>query len=125
MGKPRTVVIIDDDAMMRQMLRLILNSENYLVVGEAADGEEGILQCRKLNPDLVLLDIYMPKMNGLKALEIIRKTSPTAKVIMVTVEAKVGKVSEAIKHGASGYVVKPLNAARVLDSIESAFKEKA
>ena len=124
-GKPRTVVVIDDDSMMRQMLKLILSTDNYIVVGEAANGDDGLDVCKKLDPDLVLLDILMPKMNGLLALELIRAQNPATKVIMVSVDAKKDSVAEAIRRGASGFVVKPLNAASVLDRIESCFKGKA
>ena len=123
-GKPRTVVLIDDDGMMRQMLRLILTSANYTVIGEAANGSDGVAICESLKPDLVLLDINMPKMGGLLALEFILAQSPASKIIMVSVESKREMVAEAIKRGASGFVVKPLNAASVLDRIDSCFKGK-
>lgn len=125
MGKPRTVVVIDDDSMMRQMLRLILSSDNYVVVGEASNGDDGLDVCNRLKPDLVLLDILMPKMNGLLALELILEQSPATKVIMVSVEAKKDTVAEAIRRGACGFVVKPLNPASVLDRIERCFKGEA
>ena len=70
------------------------------------------------------MDINMPKMNGLLALEFIREQNPATKVIMVSVESKHIKVAEAIKRGASGFVVKPLNPASILDRIESCFKGK-
>jgi len=124
LGKAKTVVVIDDESMMRQMLTLILTSGGYQVVGEAINGQDGIALCEKLKPDLVLLDINMPKMNGLLALEFIREQNPATKVIMVSVESKQVKVAEAIKRGASGFVVKPLNPASVLDRIESCFKGK-
>lgn len=122
MKNPRTVVVIDDDSMMREMLRLILNSENYEVIGEAANGESGIALCSKLNPDLVLLDINMPVMDGLQALGKIRAESPAAKVMMVSAEATMDRVREAMTLGASGFVVKPLNAASVLDRVGNCFK---
>lgn len=124
-GKPRRVVLIDDDSMMRRMLSLILSSENYQVVGEASNGDEGLDVCEQLKPDLVLLDINMPKMNGILALELIMAQNPATKVIMVTVESKKEVVAEAIRRGAAGFVVKPLNPAGVLDRIESCFKGDA
>lgn len=122
---PITVVLIDDDSMMRRMLSLILSSDNYQVVGEAANGDAGVDVCDRLKPDLVLLDINMPKMGGLLALELILAQNPATKVIMVSVESKKEMVAEAIKRGASGFVVKPLNPAKVLDRIESCFRGKS
>ena len=124
MNKPRTVVLIDDDHLMRQLLRLIVNGDHYQVIGEAANGTEGINLCGRLKPDLVLLDINMPKMNGLLALETILTQSPASKVLMVSIESRAEMVAEAIKRGASGFVVKPLNPASVMDRIESCFKGK-
>jgi two-component system, chemotaxis family, chemotaxis protein CheY len=119
-----TIVVVDDDSMMREMLRLMLRGEDYSVVGEASNGREAITQCEKYKPDLVLLDIMMPKMDGLQALEEIRKVSPESIVLMVSADATMDKVAEAIKKGASGFVVKPLKASSVLDRIAMVLKEK-
>jgi two-component system chemotaxis response regulator CheY len=122
-GKP-SVLVVDDDSMMRKMLRLTLLSENYQVIGEAANGKSAIELCARLKPELVLLDINMPVMDGLQALEEIRKVSPATMVMMVSAESTMDRVSEAIKKGAAGFVVKPLNAATVLDRIGHCFKRK-
>ena len=119
-----TVIVVDDDSMMREMLKLILRSESYSVVGEASNGQDAIALCERLAPTLVLLDINMPKMDGLQALDEIRKTSPQTMVIMVSADATMDKVSEAVKKGAAGFVVKPLKAASVLDRIAVCLKEK-
>jgi len=120
-----SVLVVDDDSLMREMLKAILRSENYQVAGEASNGEGAIELCAKLKPDMMLLDINMPKMDGLQVLEAIRQTHPAVKVIMVSAEATMDKVTEAIGKGAAGFVVKPLNAARVLDSIGNCIKGKA
>ena len=117
-------MVVDDDSMMREMLKLLLHSENYQVIGEASNGKKAIALCAKLKPELVLLDINMPVMDGLQALEEIRKVSPATIVMMVSAEATMDRVSEAIKKGAAGFVVKPLNAASVLDRIENCFKRR-
>ncbi len=122
--KKTTVVVVDDDSMMREMLKLMLRSEAYSVIGEAVNGIDAIALCERLTPDLVLLDINMPKMDGLQALEEIRKVSPASIVIMVSVDATMDRVSEAIKKGATGFVIKPLNAANVLDRIAQCLKGK-
>jgi len=119
-----SVLVVDDDHMMREMLKLILHSDDYQVLGEAANGKNAITLCANLKPDLVLLDINMPEVDGLQALEEIRKISPATKVIMVSAEATMGRVSEAINKGAVGFVVKPLNPANVLDRIGSCLKRR-
>lgn len=122
--KKTSVVVVDDDSMMREMLKLIMRSDSYSVIGEAANGQEAITLCARLQPGLVLLDINMPKMDGLQALEEIHKVSPASIVIMVSADATMDKVSEAIKKGAAGFVVKPLNAASVLDRVALCIKGK-
>ena len=116
--------MVDDDSMMREMLKLILFSEDYPVIGEASNGQDAIALCAMHKPGLVLLDINMPKMDGLQALEEIRKISPASVVLMVSAELTMDRVSEAIKIGASGFVVKPLNPGSVLDKIAMCLKGK-
>ena len=127
MGIPgnRSVLIVDDDSLMREMLKAILRSEEYQVVGEAANGEDAIALCARLSPRLVLLDIHMPKMDGLQVLAAIRQAQPGVKVIMVSADATMDKVAEAVQKGAVGFVIKPFNAARVLDKVGEFIKGKA
>ena len=122
--KNYSVLVVDDDNLMREMLKAILRSEEYQVVGEASNGEDALALCARLKPRLVLLDINMPKMDGLQALEEIRKVSPATIVLMVSAEATMDRVNEAIKKGASGFVVKPLNQASVLDRVTMCLKAK-
>ena len=126
MNKPikPSVLVVDDDSMMREMLKLILRSDDYEVAGEASNGQDAIALCAMHKPGLVLLDINMPKMDGLQALEEIRKVSPATIVLMVSAEATMDRVNEAIKKGASGFVVKPLNQASVLDRVTMCLKAK-
>ncbi|NNM79964.1 MAG: response regulator [Gallionella sp.] len=119
-----SVVVVDDDSMMREMLKLILLSEDYPVVGEAANGQAAIALCAREKPGLVLLDINMPKMDGMQALEEIHKASPATVVLMVSAEATLDKVREAMEKGAAGFVVKPLNPASVLDRVAKCFNGK-
>lgn len=122
--KKPSVVVVDDDSMMREMLKLILLSEDYPVIGEASNGQDAIALCAMHKPGLVLLDINMPKMDGLQALEEIRKISPASIVLMVSASLTMDRVNEAIEKGASGFVVKPLNPASVLDKIAMCLKGK-
>ena len=120
--KKTSAVVVDDDSMMREMLKLILRSDAYTVIGEASNGKDAIALCERLSPDLLLLDINMPKMDGLQALEEIRKLCPSVKVVMVSADATMDRVSEAVQKGAVGFVVKPLNSASVLDRIAICLK---
>lgn len=119
--KRPSVLLADDDGMLRAKLRLILVSEDYQVVGEAGNGEDAVALYGKLHPELVLLDINMPKMDGLQALAAIHKINPQAVVMMVSADATMDKVKEALTLGAAGFVVKPFNAESVLERIESYF----
>ena len=123
-AKKPSVLVVDDDSMMREMLKLILLSDDYPVAGEASNGQDAIALCAMHKPGLVLLDINMPKMDGLQALEEIRKISPASIVLMVSASLTMDRVNEAIKKGASGFVVKPLNPASVLDKIAMCLKGK-
>jgi two-component system chemotaxis response regulator CheY len=120
-----SVLVVDDDFIMREMLKAILeDSDEYRVVGEASNGQDAVMKCVALKPDMILLDINMPKMDGLQALEEIRKANPTVMVLMVSGDATLDKVKEAIQKGAVGFVVKPLNPASVLDKVKMCFKRK-
>jgi two-component system, chemotaxis family, chemotaxis protein CheY len=115
----RTVLIVDDDSMIRQVLRLMLREAGFILVGEAADGDEGLAACVRYKPDVVCLDINMPGTDGLSTLQKIKTERPGTIVIMVTGDASATAVKEAIAKGAAGYIVKPFNAAKVIGSIES------
>jgi two-component system chemotaxis response regulator CheY len=114
------VVIIDDNDMIRTLLKVILRSEQFDVVGEAEDGKAAIEVCLKFDPDIVLLDIAMPLMNGIDALAEIRLHLPCAVIIMVTANDDENIINEAIKKGASGYVVKPFNTLSVIETMTAA-----
>ena len=123
-SKKPSVLVADDDRSMRELLKAILNSENYPIVGEVSNGLDVVLKCVELKPDVVLLDINMPKMDGIKALEEIRKARPSTMVLMVSGDLTVDRVKEALANGAAGFVVKPLKPASVLDKISSCWKQK-
>ena len=123
-SKKPSVLVADDDRSMRELLKAILNSENYPIVGEVSNGLDVVLKCVELKPDVVLLDINMPKMDGIKALEEIRKARPSTMVLMVSGDLTVDRVKEALANGAAGFVVKPLKPASVLDKINSCWKQK-
>ena len=122
MKKKATIVIADDDKILRDILKVVLRSELYQVIGEAENGQDAITKCETLKPDLLLLDINMPKMDGFQALEEILKLAPAPIVLMMSGDATMDNVSSAIKKGAAGFVVKPFNSANVLDRVEAALK---
>jgi len=115
--KKPPVLIVDDDSMLRSMLRTILRSEEFEIVGEGSTGEQAIALCHKLHPGLVLLDINMPGMDGLVALQGIKQSHPAIKVIMISAESSLDKVKEAVAKGANGFITKPFKPGRVLDDI--------
>lgn len=119
-GNKIRVVIIDDYDMTRTLLGIILRGGLFEVVGEANDGKAGVDVCLKLKPDLVLLDVVMPVMNGIEALEAIHAKLPETLVLMVTANDDDDIVKQAMAKGAAGYIVKPFNTASVLETLNQA-----
>ena len=101
------VLIVDDHKMFREGLKAVLESESGIcVVGEAENGAQAVEACGGLNPDVVLMDVSMPEMNGLIACSLINKRCPGARVLMLSMHLKETYILEALKGGASGYVLK-------------------
>jgi YesN/AraC family two-component response regulator len=119
-GPKIRVVIVDDYDMTRTLLGIILRGNRFEVVGDASDGQAGLEMCLKLKPDLVLLDVIMPIMNGLEALDAIHAQLPETLVLMVTANDDTDIVKQAMEKGAAGYIVKPFNTASVLDTLNQA-----
>ena len=117
--RPPRVVIAEDEALIRLDLREMLEEEGYAVVGEAADGERAVALTHQLRPDLVLLDVRMPLMDGITAAEQI-VTQRLAPVVMVTAYSQREQVERARDAGAMAYVVKPFTIADLLPAIEIA-----
>ena len=111
------ILIVDDAMFMRMMLKDILSKNGYEVVGEAANGKEAIDKYIELRPDLVLLDITMPEMDGIEALKKIKISEPKAKIIMCSAMGQQNMVIEAIQNGALDFIVKPFQQNRVLESL--------
>jgi two-component system chemotaxis response regulator CheY len=114
------VLIVDDYDMTRTLLKIILRGQRFEIVGEATDGVEGVAMCEKLRPDIVLLDIVMPKLNGLEALAKIKSSLHQPMVLMVSSAEEDGIVEEALRLGASGYILKPFNTASVIETLNEA-----
>ncbi len=114
------VLVVDDAAFMRKMLGDALAKAGHEVVGEAANGQEGVTQFQSLRPDLTTLDITMPELDGLSALRQILSFDPSARVIMCSALGQESKVLESVKSGAKDFIVKPFNADRVVEAVARA-----
>jgi two-component system, chemotaxis family, chemotaxis protein CheY len=116
----KTVLIVDDVAFVRKTLGDILTEAHYQVVGEAADGMEAVDLYGKLRPDLVTMDVVMPKMSGIEATRKIIKADKNAKVVIISAMGQEALVMEAINVGARDYILKPFTADDVLKTVERA-----
>jgi two-component system chemotaxis response regulator CheY len=116
------VLVVDDDNLMRELLKAILRDEGYQIVGDAKDGQSALAACDKLTPDLVCLDVNMPGMNGIELLKTLRRQHPNTRVVMITGDSSLTTVREAVSHGAAGYIIKPFSSARVADALRVALK---
>ena len=113
-----TVLIIDDNDMMREVLRVSLRSDGYNVIGEATDGVAGLEMAFKLKPDVICLDILMPKINGLNVLKMVKEKLPRVSVLMITGQNERAIVQQALAGGASGFILKPFNTGTILGTME-------
>lgn len=103
----RTVLIVDDADFVRESIGRIVEKMGYSVIGEAKNGEAAVKMYKKLKPDIVTMDITMPKMNGIEALKSIINFDPDAKVIMITAFGQNNMIKESIFNGAKFFLVKP------------------
>jgi DNA-binding NarL/FixJ family response regulator len=111
------ILLVDDHALFLHSLRLLLSESGYEVVGGAADGMEALRQARLLHPDLILMDIDMPGCDGLAATRLIKAEMPQVKIVMLTVSSSDEHLLEAVKSGASGYLLKSQTADRFLEMV--------
>jgi len=107
-GSKIKVLVVDDSLATRKVIRNILTATQYEVVGEAGDGLKAELLYSKLLPDVITMDITMPKVDGLQALEQILRNDPKAKVVMLSALGQKDAVQEGILKGAKNYVIKPI-----------------
>ncbi len=115
--RPLRILIVDDNTLLIEGLCNLLASRGFEVAGTAADGQEGVEQALRLNPDLVLMDICMPVMNGLAATRLIKAQRPEIKVVMLTTSAEDEDLFEAIKSGATGYLIKSTKGAAFIEAL--------
>lgn len=117
-----TIVIVDDSALIRRTLRDLVEGAGYTVVAEGTNGEEGLEAYKEYKPDLITLDITMPVMDGVEALEKIMESDPGAKVIMITAAGQQQKVIKALRVGAAKFIMKPFNRDEVLNALQEIIK---
>ena len=111
------ILLVDDAAFMRMMLKDILVKNGYEVLGEAENGLKAVEKYKELNPDLVIMDITMPEMDGIEAVKEIKKINPYAAVIMCSAMGQQSMVIEAIQSGAKDFIVKPFQADRIIEAV--------
>jgi Response regulator receiver domain. len=111
------ILIVDDAAFMRMMIKDILTKNGYTVVGEAENGLKAVEKYRELNPDLVIMDITMPEMDGIQAVKQIKAINSAAKIIMCSAMGQQAMVIESIQAGARDFIVKPFQAERVIEAV--------
>jgi len=122
---PRRMVIAEDHEVIRQSLKTLISAKtNYQIVGEAANGLEAIRIVRELEPDLVLMDISMPKMNGLEAVVEIKSILPSTRIVILTVHKEEEFVLEAFRAGVDGYVLKHESQNELLMGLATALEGK-
>lgn len=120
------VLLADDHALFREGLAGIINSQPDLkVVGEANDGLEALVKARELKPDLILMDVQMPGMDGVEAARQIKQTLPETIIVMLTVRGEDEILFEALKHGAQGYLLKEIRSQDLLEMVRGARRGEA
>ena len=114
----KNILICDDAAFMRMMIKDILTKNGYNIAGEAENGVKAVEKYSETKPDLVLMDITMPEMDGIQALKKIKEIDPNANIIMCSAMGQQAMVIEAIQSGAKDFIVKPFQAERVLEAVK-------
>jgi two-component system, chemotaxis family, chemotaxis protein CheY len=115
-----TLLLVDDAAYMRRLVGIMAKKGGHEIVGEAGTGEQAIELFSRLSPDLVILDILMPDMDGLAVLKRIKEINADARVIMCTASEQSHHIQEALSSGALGYIVKPFNQNSLNEKINAA-----
>lgn len=112
------ILIVDDSLLMRRKLVQMLNEAGHTVVAEASNGEEGFDKYRETKPDLVTMDMKMPDMSGIEAIEKIVKSYPDAKIIVISVIDEKKMVFDALEKGAKHYIFKPVSVEKIISVID-------
>ncbi|MEH6459075.1 response regulator [Chitinimonas sp. JJ19] len=121
-GNKPTFYVIDDDSVLRSLIRGILTDAGLDHAGAAGSGEEGLKGCQDKQPDLVLLDINLPGSSGMDVLATLKRMKRSPRIIMISSEATLPRVKSAMSLGAAGFVVKPFTAAKLIAAVDSALR---
>lgn len=113
----KTILVVDDAAFMRMMIRDILSKEGY-IIQEAVNGRDAVEKYGEVRPDLVTMDITMPEMDGIAALQAIRERDPEARVLMVSAMGQQKMIVDALEAGALDFLVKPFQPTKVLETVK-------
>lgn len=113
----KNILIVDDAAFMRMMIKDILTKNDYNVVGEAENGVKAVELYNELKPNLVIMDITMPEMDGITAVKTIMSQDSSAKIIMCSAMGQQAMVIESIQSGAKDFIVKPFQSDRVIEAV--------
>jgi len=113
-----SILIVDDSRTSRKVLKNLLEAEGHTIVAEALNGEEGIEKYKEFSPDIVTMDITMPVLDGIAALQKIVEYDANAKVVMVTAAGQKSKVVDAIKYGATDFLAKPFEPEQIISIVE-------
>ena len=116
----KSILICDDAAFMRMMIKDILTKNGYNIAGEAENGAKAVEKYEETKPDLVLMDITMPEMDGIQALKKIKEKNPNASVVMCSAMGQQAMVIESIQSGARDFIVKPFQPDRVIEAVKKA-----
>ena len=121
-GEPIRVLVCDDHDLFRKGLRMVLEAEeDIVVVAEAGDGEQAVARVEELAPDVVLMDVRMPRMGGIHATRVIRQLFPTTRIIVLTVSDEEDDLYGAVKAGANGYLLKEVSIEEVADAVRAVY----
>jgi two-component system chemotaxis response regulator CheY len=116
------ILIVDDAAFMRMMIKDILSKNGYTIAGEAENGIKAVEKFKETNPDLIIMDITMPEMDGIQAVKQIMSLDSSTKIIMCSAMGQQAMVIESIQAGARDFIVKPFQAERILEAIKKVLK---
>ena len=112
------ILVVDDASFMRMMVKDVLTKNGFDVVGEAENGIKALEKFKELSPELVIMDITMPEMDGIQAVKEIKKIDANAKIVMCSAMGQQAMVIEAIQAGAKDFIVKPFQADRVIEAVK-------
>lgn len=125
MAEKKRILIVEDRTIVREGLRLLVTSdERYSIAGEAEDGHAAIKAARELQPDLILMDLSMPRMNGMDAIREIKKVCPAIKILVLTVHDTDEFIIASLEAGADGYILKDANKSELMMAIKSVLEGK-